>query len=135
VDLCEFGASLVYRGSSRTARTTQRETLSQEKEGREGGREGGKERKTKHQTNQTTTKTQSKFAVKSSGDAVPHRKSWITGELSSSSYSSLSAGLVCKEDSVFILPTIMTQRYLGSLLWMNPVEATGALTNSCRSCL
>jgi hypothetical protein len=29
-DLCEFEASLVYRASSRTARATHRETLSQE---------------------------------------------------------------------------------------------------------
>jgi hypothetical protein len=44
-DLCELEASLVYRVSSRTARTTQRNSdLKKEKErkgGREGGREGG----------------------------------------------------------------------------------------------
>jgi hypothetical protein len=40
VVLCEFEASLLYRASSRTARATQINTVSKE---REGEREGGKQ--------------------------------------------------------------------------------------------
>ena len=46
MDLCEFKTSLIYRVSSRTAKTTQRNPVSkhQKRRVREGGREGERER-------------------------------------------------------------------------------------------